>query len=165
MYPRPLAAVLFTATALITSAGAPADMVTVIANDRVTELNALTDPSDLWVAAPDLEAATGFKLKPEGACLDDICIPIKQDADGDMFVKRDGQAYVNVSKLASKLGQAFAVDRDTNVWSFGPVPASRQSTLESAVAPDFALTDREGNLVKLSDYRGKKVLLVTWASW
>ncbi|MNZ64481.1 Thiol-disulfide oxidoreductase ResA [compost metagenome] len=32
-------------------------------------------------------------------------------------------------------------------------------------APDFELTDVEGNLVQLSDFRGKKVLLNFWATW
>ena len=31
--------------------------------------------------------------------------------------------------------------------------------------PDFALPDRNGKTVRLSDFRGKKVLIVTWASW
>ncbi len=32
-------------------------------------------------------------------------------------------------------------------------------------APDFTVTDRAGNLVKLSDFRGKPVVVNFWASW
>lgn len=34
-----------------------------------------------------------------------------------------------------------------------------------APAPDFALTDLEGNTVRLSDFAGKTVLLHFWATW
>ena len=37
--------------------------------------------------------------------------------------------------------------------------------LVTGQAPDFALPDRNGKIVRLSDFRGKKVVLVTWASW
>ena len=33
------------------------------------------------------------------------------------------------------------------------------------MAPDFTQYDTSGKPVKLSDFRGKKVLIVTWASW
>ena len=32
-------------------------------------------------------------------------------------------------------------------------------------APDFALPDLSGRVHRLSDYRGQKVFLTTWASW
>lgn len=32
-------------------------------------------------------------------------------------------------------------------------------------APDFSLKDLNGNIVKLSDYKGKKVMLNFWATW
>jgi hypothetical protein len=56
-------------------------------------------------------------------------------------------------------------DPEQRVWSFAPVPATRPSFVDQAYAPDFALPDRQGKMVRLSDFRGKKVLLVTWASW
>lgn len=36
---------------------------------------------------------------------------------------------------------------------------------EGQLAPDFTLIDAKGNPVKLSDYKGKKVLLNFWATW
>lgn len=43
----------------------------------------------------------------------------------------------------------------------------KQRTLESAAAPapDFALSDMQGNRVALSDFRGKWVVLDFWGSW
>ena len=40
-----------------------------------------------------------------------------------------------------------------------------RSALDSLEAPDFSLPDLEGNLHSLTDRRGKKVLLVAYASW
>ena len=56
-------------------------------------------------------------------------------------------------------------DAEHRVWSLGEVPSVVKSTLKSAIAPDFELLDRQGNPVRLSQFRGKKVLIVTWASW
>jgi len=56
-------------------------------------------------------------------------------------------------------------DHDHRVWSFGEIPVTRTRFLRSAMAPDFALPNREGDVVRLTDFRGKKVLIVTWASW
>jgi peroxiredoxin len=36
---------------------------------------------------------------------------------------------------------------------------------QGKIAPDFTLTDIEGNVHKLSSYRGKDVLVVFWATW
>ncbi len=140
--------------------------VTVLFDDAVVRVErTLADPNDLWVLPADLTRINGFELKPEGACLDTFCVPVRQDEDSAMFVTRGGQGWFNVTELARQLRQAYAVDHDNQVWSFGQIPQTRQSFLRSAVAPDFTLLDRQGNPVSLFDFRGKKVLIVTWASW
>lgn len=46
------------------------------------------------------------------------------------------------------------------------IPGAKLSSLrEGAEAPDFELTTLDGKTVKLSDYRGKKVILNFWATW
>ncbi|WP_210365759.1 redoxin domain-containing protein [Bacillus sp. REN3] len=46
------------------------------------------------------------------------------------------------------------------------IPGAKLSSLrEGAEAPDFELATMEGEPLKLSDYRGKKVILNFWATW
>jgi len=140
--------------------------VEVVVGGEVIKLEKnLPDVDDLWVTAEDFTRINGFILKPQGACYEEICIPLRQETDSDLFVKRDGESWFNATAFASKIEQAHVVDQDAEVWSFGMVPTSRKAFLDSAIAPDFSLADRNGDLVKLSDFRGKKVLIITWASW
>ncbi|HIG43891.1 MAG TPA: hypothetical protein EYQ14_25675 [Gammaproteobacteria bacterium] len=125
----------------------------------------LPDPNDLWVKPSDLTRVNGFVLKPEGACLDDICVPVLQDEDSSLYVKRGGKSWFNVSELARKLSQAYVFDYNANVWSFGAIPVTRQSFTRDHMAPDFSILDRQGKPVRLSEYKDMKVLLLTWASW
>jgi hypothetical protein len=158
--------VAFPLLALAGAAAMSAEPITILYRDDVVRVErTLPDPTDLWVEAADLPRVNGFVLKPEGACLDELCIPIRQDRDSDIFVRRDPDRWVSVSELADRLGQVYVADRAARVWSFGEIPATRRAFLEQGLAPDFTLADRSGNPVSLSDFRGKKVLLITWASW
>ena len=155
------------ACALALTLALPASAATVVLyQDRVIAVDrVLADPNDLWVTPGDLTRVNEFELKPEGACLDDICVPVKQDRDSDMFVTRSDQHWFNVSELARRLNQAYVFDAEHAVWSFGEVPATRNHLLNSHMAPDFELEDRSGKPIKLSTYKDKKVILLTWASW
>ncbi len=142
------------------------ESVTVLYGNRAVEITrTLADPTDLWVIPADLKRINGFELKAEGACLNEICIPLNQEEDNELVVTRRGQKWVNLTAFAHKLDQAFVVEREQSVWSFSAVPITRTALLQSAVAPDFELPDRTGKMVRLSDFRGKKVMILTWASW
>jgi peroxiredoxin len=51
------------------------------------------------------------------------------------------------------------------VWFFGDRPQGLADRLVSLTAPDFTLPDLDGRLYTLSQFRGRKVFLVAWASW
>jgi hypothetical protein len=136
----------------------------ILANDRSSEVADLPGGSDeLWIRSDQLTEATGWELKPEGPCLGEICVPLLTEEKSEWIEDRDDGQWLNMSSLADKVGQKHACG--DGVWSLGSVPEVRHSTLESAIAPDFELTDRNGDTFRLSDMRGKKVLLMTWASW
>ncbi len=113
----------------------------------------------------ELPRINDFELKPEGACYEDICVPVTQSEDSDIFVRRQGEAWFNVTELADRLQQPYVVDHASQTFSFGAVPVTRARFTEQAQAPDFSLKDREGKSVSLSDFKGKKIMLLTWASW
>lgn len=139
---------------------------TVLHLDRVVELEqTLADPTDLWVTPEDLTRINDFVLKPEGACLDDLCIPIPRGEGSDFVVESEGETWFSLTAFARKVGQEYVADRESRVWSFGAVPAVRSSFLTRAQAPEFVLPDRQGEPVRLSEFRGRKVLLLSWASW
>ncbi len=131
----------------------------------VTIDRTLADPNDLWVTAADLPLIDGFELKPEGACLDEICVPIRQAEDSDIFVTRQDTGWVNVTELAARIQQPVVADHDTDTYSLGAIPAQRQSFVREAQAPDFTLTDWKGATHSLSDFKGRKIMLLSWASW
>jgi hypothetical protein len=147
------------------SAGAPKEKtVTVLFDEATVELEeCLVDGYTLWVAADQVSKANGFTPKPEGFCSAELCIPVPKSADWRM--QHNGKEYFNVTRFAEKVNQAVAVAESQATWSFGAVPSAESGHLASGIAPDFELPDREGNEVSLSDFRGKKVLLLTWASW
>ena len=125
-------------SALLLSSLANAQSAVVLYNERVVEVDhTLPDATELWVKPEDLTRINDFVLKPQGACLDELCIPVLQDRDSDMFVTRSDQGWFNVSGLAEKLQQAYITDYSDGVWSFGTMPVERQSFFNAGEAPDF----------------------------
>jgi hypothetical protein len=127
------------------------------------EVNAMPEGDDLWVPVNELAAATGWELRPEGACRGEQCVPIPRGREAE-FV-RDSPARFNIAALARWLGQPVVHDSAHGVWLIGEAASDRRRQRQSLRAPDFTLPDLQGRPHSLSDYRGKKVFLVSWASW
>jgi hypothetical protein len=58
-----------------------------------------------------------------------------------------------------------ALARGEPAAALGHSAAERGARLASLEAPDFALPDLAGRLHRLSEQRGKKALLIAYASW
>ena len=138
----------------------------IIFDGVVTEVGASAVKSDdLWVTLKDLTRATKFTLKPQGMCRDELCFPIPKARKSAFISKKGSVTWFNLSEFARLVRQPVAYDQKHAVWFFGPRPDSRNGYLASLEAPDFTLPDVNGRMHSLSDFRGKKVLLITWASW
>jgi hypothetical protein len=116
---------------------------------------------DLWLAAADMAAATGWSLKPEGLCRGDSCVPIPPGRAADYI---DGE-LLNVTAFWRRMHHPVVHDATDEIWVLGTNAALRSNALQSLEAPDFALPDVSGAITTLAAQRGKKVLLATWASW
>jgi Redoxin len=136
--------------------------IDIIYGERVTAgVDADATGGGLWLSGDDLNRASGWEFKPQGFCKGDVCVPVP-DARKREFV--DGGRY-NLVALANLLGQPVVTDADHHAWCFGEAAAERKRMLTSLDAPDFSLPDLDGKTHSLSEYRGKKVFVVSWASW
>ncbi len=138
-------------------------VATVLYAGKTFELTQALVDDGLWVTPSDLTRINGFEIKPEGACFEALCIPLKEDSG---LLKQEGeQRWFNLSAFAGLLEQPCVADPESRVWCFGEIPEKRQGMINDAMAPDFELVDRQGEVVRMSDYKGKKALIITWSSW
>ena len=122
-------------------------------------------PTDLWITTGDLTRATRFVIKPQGVCRDELCFPLPKNRKAEFVSKKGTTTWFNLSEFARLIKQPVVVDQKNGVWYFGARDAEQNGYLTSLEAPNFTLPDLNGKLHSLADFRGKKVLLVTWASW
>jgi hypothetical protein len=109
----------------------------------------------LELTPDELEAATGWELKPEGLCRDDRCVPF-DDVDAN-------SETVDVRAVADRLGMPLVHDDAHGLWALGPESGGR--VLRSAELPPLTLPDVDGNPFDFASLRGRKVIISAWASW
>ena len=162
----PLLLLIPACLALMTIARAEGTKQVVVYEGVATEVAAPAEASkDLWVTMTDLKLATGFVLKPQGMCKEELCFPLPKARKNEFVVKRGKTSWFNLSEFARLVRQPVAFDDKNSTWYFGARQDQQGSYVETLEAPDFKLPDINGKPHSLSDFRGKKVLLVTWASW
>ena len=132
--------------------------VTVL-TERVNIVNAIWDDARPVVAVEALPDLVGWELKAEGLCRADVCVPL---SDRAMIERPDG---VDLVAAAATLGCPALVDVDAGLAVIGEPADERHRALYDRIAPDFTLPDLDGTPRSLSDWAGRKRLLVAFASW
>ena len=118
----------------------------------VTGGRALLEPTELT-------AATGWELKPEGLCREDVCVPVR---DRDALL-HDGR--IDLGAVADALDRPFALDADAGVAAMGEPRALRRQAATDLIAPSFELPHLAGERHTLEEWNGQKRLLFAFASW
>lgn len=132
---------------------------TLIDAGNPTEVEAGVEDGRVLISDADVARATGWEHKPEGMCRGDVCIPLR-----DPQVAR-GDGRLDLEKLAQALHRPLALDAEEHCAFLGTAASERAAALQSLQAPDFTLPDLRGRMHSLREHRGKKVLLVAYASW
>src|SRR5712692_8543787 len=154
---------LFANGFLLASALAQEARPIVIYDDVSTTVDVADKQSDqLWITTSDLTRATRFELKPQGVCRDELCFPLPKSRQVEFVRKVSGKTWFNLAAFAQLVRQPVAHDVPLSTWYFG-LRSDQQQVLATLQAPNFTLPDIDGKSHSLSDFRGKKVLVVTWA--
>ncbi len=113
------------------------------------------DRLDLTVE--EFDQITGWEIKPEGACQGEVCVPLPS-------LEPDVEGRIDATVVAERLGMPIAHDEAHGLWALGPRSGDRR-VLDSARMPDLVLRDFDGNAFDTASLRGRKVVLIAWASW
>jgi len=132
---------------------------TVLAEGSAVAVDASTAGGSVRIPAAEVERALGWELTEQGFCLGPVCYPLPAGAD---LVTAQG---IDLAGLSALIDRPIAIDAPERAAYLGVSARERSQQLELLDAPDFTLPDLRGVRHSLSDYRGKKVLLVAYASW
>ena len=133
--------------------------LTLIDEGREVSLAAVVDGTAVRIRPEALADGLGWRLEAQGLCRGDVCVPVRNRA------ALETASGVDLAALARVLDRPLALDVDEAVGVLGASASERGARLSSLHAPDFTLPDLAGRTHSLRDQRGKKTLLIAWASW
>jgi hypothetical protein len=132
---------------------------TVISEHGGARIDATVDGARVLVDPPAVESALGWHLEPQGLCRGDVCVPVRDRLPAGA----DGR--VDLVAAAQILERAVVLDAAAGVLVVGVRASERRRALGAHELPPFSLPDLDGTMHTTSEWRGKKKLLVAFASW
>ena len=111
---------------------------------------------DLQLPVAEFFATTGWEAKPEGLCRGEVCVP----APGALQ-----NGVVDVKIAAGKLGMPLVHDSKFNVWAAGVATATGRALASAKASFPSSLIDAMGRAFDFNSLRGRRVIMIAWASW
>jgi hypothetical protein len=130
-----------------------------IISDQVRTVDGTTADGQVLLSPDALAQATGWVLKPEGLCRDDVCVPVRDRAALTVGDRLDFAA------VAAALGRPSVVDGDAGLAAMALDAESRREALDTLHAPPFTLDDLDGRPHSLAEWAGRRKLLLAFSSW
>ena len=134
-------------------------MLTIIDAGRAVDVDARVEGDRVLLSPEALRDALGWELHEGTLCNDAMCVPLSAGSS------LGSGGPLDLAEVARVLDRPLAVDVAEGAAYLGASARERADALSSLLAPDFTLPDLAGRSHSLAEQRGKKVLLVVWASW
>ena len=134
-------------------------MLTIIDGGRAVDVDARVDGGRVLLSVAALREALGWELHEGTLCNDTMCVPLPAGSS----LASGGP--LDLAEIAGVLDRPLALDTAEGAAYLGASARERADALASLSAPAFTLPDLAGRPHSLAEQRGKKVLLVVWASW
>ena len=126
---------------------------------ETTAVEIASNFGEFAISLDDFARATGWQLKPQGLCIAEICVPVR---DAKTLTN---QTQIDLVEFARVTNQNIVVDQERKVAALGEHADTRSEAMTSLDAPDFRLPDIHGRQVSFSDFNRRKRLLLAWSSW
>lgn len=110
----------------------------------------------LTVPASEFSEVTGWDAKPQGMCRGEVCVPAPGALNNDT---------VDVVRAAERLGMPIVHDEANKVWAIGGATATGRALSTAEARFPTSLIDAMGNAFDFASLRGRRIIMVAWASW
>ena len=128
-------------------------------NGDLSQVKVSSEFGQFATSLNDFEIITGWKLKPEGLCVDQICVAVRDPKS------LTNQTDIDLVEFARVTNQNIVVDQERKIAALGEHADTRSEAMTALDAPDFTLPDIHGKQVSFSDFNRRKRLLLAWSSW
>ena len=128
-------------------------------NGETASVEVASNFGEFAISLDDFADITGWQLKPEGLCIAENCVPVR---DAKTLTNH---THIDLVEFARVTNQNIVVDQQRKVVALAEHADARSEAMTTLEAPDFTLPDIHGRQVSFSDYNKRKRLLLAWSSW